>query len=67
MARPRKKRADPLAAQSMQLETRVSLAQAEMVRQLAAAEGLSVASWLRSIVLPIAEEHHAELLAREPK
>ena len=66
MGRPRKTPVDPLAEREVRIGPMVSASDASMCEAAARELGLSVAEWIRGLVLPVAQEQHAESL-KEPK
>lgn len=65
MGRPRTRRYDPLAPKSTQVSAFVSVSEAAMIKNAAEDLGVSVAKFVRDLVLPVAQKHHCETITQE--
>ena len=65
MGRQRETTPDPTARGAVHLNSTVSASDAVMIRAAANEQGITVSEFVRRLVLPVAREHHREILARD--
>ena len=65
MGRPRETQPDPMSDNAVHLNSRVSVADGEMIRAMAAARSMSMSQLVRDLIIPVAQAYHREALAQD--